>query len=107
MVAQETASISYTYLLRDDLNFSCIARNKLFDLGDLRNADRIEMVKVPPKKVRAIAIDEDIDKLTKIERNFNEFDARVAANDETINLSNDDERSFDSEASRYNFWKDL
>ena len=78
------------------------------DRGDLTNADRIEEVRVPPKKVRSIALDEDIDKLTKIERNFEEFDARVAANDETINLFNDeDERSFDSEASRYNFWKDL
>ena len=73
-----------------------------------------------PQEVRQIVLRDDISDLEKIEENFNERDPRIVAgemrprkvkNDENNNgmesSDSDGMSSFDSAASRINFWKDI
>ena len=62
------------------------------------------------KSVRKHALEDEISNLSKEERNHNEKDARVAAGDASFKkreYDSDSASSFDSEASRINYWRDL
>ena len=67
--------------------------------------------------MRRLVLSEHITELSDLEENFNERDARIEAGDmkprrrtsynDSSARSSDAVSSFDSEASRVNFWKDI
>ena len=58
-----------------------------------------------------MVLQEDVSDLSYIENNFNERDARIEAGDmidqDKDSQDSDQLSSFDSQASRVNFWKDI
>ena len=111
----------YGMLLLDDLKFNAVARYKLYKYGDWEKGDLIKDALCRKRSVRKAVLDEDISDLSKIEENFNERDVRIKAGEmkprkerakkaigeKSSSSSSDAMSSFDSEASRVNFWKDI
>lgn len=62
------------------------------------------------KSVRRLVLEDEISDLSCEERNFNERDARKEAGDpnfKNLEYDSDSHSSFNSDASRINFWRDL
>ena len=85
--------------------------------GDIELYDQIDENNVKKRDMRRLVLSQDITELSDLEENFNERDARIEAGDmkprrrASINdssaRSSDALSSFDSDASRVNFWKDI
>ena len=108
---------AYGPLIYDDLKFQAMAQHKLVQDGQVELYDQIDENKVKKRDMRRLVLSEDITELSDLEENFNERNARIEAGDmkprrrasynESSNRSSDAVSSFDSDASRVNFWKDI
>ena len=59
------------------------------------------------QQIRQIVMKDDLEDVDKVERNFTEIDARKAAGGEAERDLSSEDSGFDSEASRYNFWREM
>ena len=56
------------------------------------------------QEIRKIVLEDSISNLSELENNFNEREDRIKAG---VYLDNNEISSFDSQASRVNFWKEV
>lgn len=96
-------------ILMDDLRFEAIAKAKMLEKRQIEDYRKARDKLITNPELRQRALEDDLGDVYEIENNFKEQDAREQAARE-LKLTDDlevDESSFDSEASRINFWKDL
>ena len=92
----------------DDLQFDAIAKNKLLQQKQVETSENIDQME--DLEIRQIVVKDYIRNLEKIENNFDERDARIEAGDNFEYYQQQDSieiSSYDSHASRVNFWKDI
>ena len=87
-------------LLKDDLNFDLMAKVKRFAVGDFDVKKRRDT-----REARKEVLKDDISDLSREEHNFNEKIEKIRAGD--VNSDDASVSSFDSTASRVNFWKTI
>ena len=111
----DTLGPNYEFLLFEDLQFQSMAKSKMFEKNQFDKGVDVWNNKLKSRELRQIVLEDDVKDLKQVEENFNERDDRIEAGDmrprrelrNEDSVDSDGMSSFDSRASRVNFWKDI